>query len=124
MDGSDSPLNEARIEQGYIDKNHQPSPQESKEALGPSFPLWERLLQFIEDTYQMPGEFSFGGKNYGWNIWYRKSGKSLVSLYPQDKSIVAQVVLGKDQVEKALANCCLLRCAGSSAHPACPGSQW
>jgi len=42
----------------------------------------------------MPDEFSFGGKNYGWNIWYRKSGKSLVSLYPQEKSIVAQVVLG------------------------------
>lgn len=49
----------------------------------------------------MPGEFSFGGKNYGWNMWYRKSGKSLVSLYPQQGRLIAQVVLGKAEVEKA-----------------------
>ena len=48
----------------------------------------------------MPGELTFGGKNYGWNIWYRQSGKTLVSLYPQQGYFVAQIVLGKDQVEK------------------------
>ena len=86
----------------FLDKNHPPSAEDLKEALGASFPLWEELLQFLEDTYQMRVEFSYGGKNYGWNLWYRPSGKSLVSLYPQEKSFVAQVVLGKDQVEKAL----------------------
>jgi len=86
----------------FVDKDHPPSPDEMKGALGETSPLWEKLLQFIEETYHMPGEVSFGGKNYGWNIWYRKGGKSLVSLYPQEESIVAQVVLGKDQVAKAL----------------------
>ena len=86
----------------FLDKNHPPSAEDLKEAFGASFPLWEELLQFLEDTYQMRVEFSYGGKNYGWNLWYRPSGKSLVSLYPQEKSFVAQVVLGKDQVEKAL----------------------
>ena len=86
----------------FIDMNHQPSLKELNDNLGPIQPLWERLLQFIETNYQMPGELSFGGKKYGWNLWYRKSGKSLVTLYPQEKSFVAQVVLGKDQVEKAL----------------------
>lgn len=42
------------------------------------------------------------GKNYGWNVWYRKSGKTLASLYPQERGFVVQIVLGKDQVEKAL----------------------
>jgi len=86
----------------FLDKTHQPSPQELEETLGSTYPLWKRLLQFIEDNYQMPGEWSFGGKNYGWNIWYRKSGKSLVSLFPHQNSFVAQVVLGRDQLEKAL----------------------
>lgn len=45
--------------------------------------------------------WSFGGKKYGWNIWYRRSGKTLASLYPQREYFVAQIVLGKAQVEKA-----------------------
>jgi hypothetical protein len=86
----------------FLDKSHMPSPEDLQAALGPGFSLWERLLLFIESNYQMPGELSFGGKKYGWNLWYRKSGKSLVSLFPQEGGFVAQVVLGKDQVEKAL----------------------
>ena len=50
----------------------------------------------------MIGDMTYGGKNYGWNLWYRKSGKSLASLYPQENAFIAQVVLGREQVEKAL----------------------
>ena len=87
----------------FTDKTHQPIPAELQAALGAASPLWERLLQCIAERYQMPGEWNYGGKNYGWNLWYRKSGKSLVSLYPQQGSLVAQVVLGKAQVEQAMA---------------------
>lgn len=87
----------------FLDKNIQPSPEEIASALGQAFPLWTQLTGFIDQTYQMPGEWSFGGKNYGWNLWYRKSGKSLTTLYPQQGSFVAQVVLGKAEVESALA---------------------
>lgn len=86
----------------FVDKDHPPSEEELRAALGQQYPLWEQLQQFILDTYHMPGEMSFGGKKYGWNLWYRKSGKSLVSLYPQQEHLVAQVVLGKVQVEQAL----------------------
>ncbi len=85
----------------FLDKTHEPSAEEIAAALGAAKPWWDRLLAFIAETYQMPGEFSFGGKNYGWNMWYRKSGKSLVSLYPQKDSLIAQVVLGKAEVEQA-----------------------
>lgn len=86
----------------FIDKEHQPDPHEIDDALGSCRPLWQQLTQFIADTYQLPGELSFGGKKYGWNIWYRKSGKTLASLYPQQGCFVAQIVLGNDQVAKAL----------------------
>jgi hypothetical protein len=87
----------------FLDKTHPPTTEEMSGALGPVYPLWQRLLAFIADTYQMPGELSFGGKNYGWNLWYRKSGNSLVTLYPQQGRLIAQIVLGKAEVEKALA---------------------
>jgi hypothetical protein len=86
----------------FTDKLVAPTESDLGVALGVAYPLWQRLVRFIADTYQMEGELSYGGKNYGWNLWVRKSGKSLVSLYPQAGGLVAQVVLGKDQVEQAL----------------------
>jgi len=86
----------------FSDKEHQPAPQEISDALGARRPLWEKLTQFISNNYQMPGELSYGGKNYGWNVWYRRSGKTLLSLYPQRNSFVAQIVLGNDQARQAL----------------------
>ena len=75
----------------------------NRSALGVKRPLWEELLRFIAANYPIPGEWNFGGKNYGWNLWFRKSGKTLVTLYPQDRYFVAQIVLSKDQVEQAAA---------------------
>lgn len=86
----------------FVEKDHPPSSQEMLRALGPAGSLWEKLVQFITDNYQIPGEFSFGGKKYGWNLWVRKSGKTLTSLYPHQDHFIAQVVLGKDQAEQAL----------------------
>jgi uncharacterized protein YdeI (YjbR/CyaY-like superfamily) len=86
----------------FADKEYQPTETAVLEALGAKRPLWEELLRFIADNYPIPGEWNFGGKNYGWNLWYRKSGKTLITLYPQDRYLVAQIVLGKHQVEQAL----------------------
>ncbi len=86
----------------FADKEYQPTETAVLKALGPKQPLWKELTQFIADNYPIPGEWNFGGKNYGWNLWYRKSGKTLVTLYPQKDYFVAQIVLGKDQVEQAL----------------------
>ena len=86
----------------FLDKEHPPTTNEALDALGSRRALWQALTQFIADNYPIPGEWNFGGKNYGWNVWYRKSGKTLVTLYPQQNSFVVQIVLGKDQVEQAL----------------------
>lgn len=86
----------------FADKEYQPTETAVLQALGSRRPLWEGLTQFIADNYPIPGEWNFGGKNYGWNLWYRKSGKTLVTLYPQEEHFVAQIILGKDQVEQAL----------------------
>jgi hypothetical protein len=87
----------------FLEKTHEPTQEEILAALGASAPLWQALLDFIATSFAIPPVFSFGGKNYGWNLWYKKSGKALTSLFPQKDYFVAQVVLGKDQVEKALA---------------------
>lgn len=87
----------------FTDRSHQPSPEEIRLALGSICPLWERLTRFIDTNYQIAGEFSFWGPaKSGWNLRYRRKGKALVALYPQKERIIAQVVLGKAQAERAL----------------------
>src|SRR3972149_4119560 len=87
----------------FVDKSYPPEMDELEKTLGAACHLWVNLVEFIGTSYSMVGDMTYGGKNYGWNLWYRKSGKSLVSLYPQQNTFIAQVVLGRDQVEKALA---------------------
>jgi hypothetical protein len=84
----------------FTEKERAPAPEQIRKALGDTYPLWERLVRFIESTYDLPGVLSFGGKKYGWNLWYRKSGKSLASLYPAQDGFTVQIVLGREQVEK------------------------
>jgi hypothetical protein len=87
----------------FINRSHPPSPEEIRTTLGPRYPLWERLTQFIDTHYQITGKLSFWGPaKSGWNLRYKRKGRSLVALYPQQQRIVAQVVLGKAQAEQAL----------------------
>jgi hypothetical protein len=86
----------------FLDKDHQPTMDEVFAALGSKQSLWEELTRFIADNYPIPGEWNYGGKKYGWNVWHRRGGKTLVSLYPQNEGFVAQIVLGRDQAEQAL----------------------
>ncbi|HPS42238.1 MAG TPA: DUF3788 domain-containing protein [Anaerolineaceae bacterium] len=86
----------------FYEKSLQPSINEIESILGKSLPFWKRLTQFIDQQFQMPADLSYGGRNYGWNFWYRNKGKSLISLYPQEDQFIAQVILGRVELEKAI----------------------
>jgi hypothetical protein len=87
----------------FTNPKHQPTPQEIRSALGSCFPLWDRLTSFIENSYQIEGTWStWGPAKSGWNLRYRRSGKALAALHPQEERILVQVVLGKSQAECAL----------------------
>jgi len=87
----------------FTDHNHQPMPEEVQLALASRYPLWERLTRFIATNYQIEGKCSFWGPaKSGWILWYRRKGKTLVALYPQEERIIARVVLGRALAERAL----------------------
>jgi hypothetical protein len=93
----------AMAESCFTDRKHQPTPEEIRSVLGSCFPLWERLTSFIEKSYLIEGTWStWGPAKSGWNLRYRRSGKSLAALHPQQERILAQIVLGKAQAERAL----------------------
>ena len=87
----------------FFDRNHQPSSEEIQHALGVCYPLWKKLTQFIVTNYQIEGEWSsYGPAGFGCGFRYKRKSKALIALYPQKDQIMAQVVLGKTQVEQAL----------------------
>ena len=87
----------------FTTKNNQPSRRDIRFALGPTYSLWDRLTLFIETIYLITGVFStWGPKEYGWGLRYKRKGRALVALYPQKCGFIAQVVLGKAQAERAL----------------------
>jgi hypothetical protein len=86
----------------FNDKSCPPAEAELHTALGSRLEWWLRITAFMFETYQLPGLMSYGGKNYGWNLWFRRGSRPLLSLYPQTQGLTAQVVLGKAEVAKAL----------------------
>ena len=83
-----------------LDKDHQPTDREILKTIGDTAP-WLELKQYLESSYDFASELVDYGK-HGWTIRYRKSGKTLCSLFPEKGAFTALVVLGKKEAEKAL----------------------
>lgn len=94
------------VEQNFhrmTDKAHMPTEEEIVSFIGErAKKVWLELRQFIEDNYDMVSETVFYGAKYGWTIRYRKSGKTLCSLFPETGGFTVLIVLGKKESEKAL----------------------
>ncbi len=60
--------------------------------------LWEDYNKFIKDNYKCRPviDYSNCSAKPGWNIKYKKSGKSLCTLYPEKDGFVVLVVVKLD----------------------------
>lgn len=65
-------------------------------------PLFERLCTDMEEHYHIKPrvEFSRCSWEYGWNIKFKKSGKSLCTLYPRENYFTVLVVVGEKERER------------------------
>jgi hypothetical protein len=79
-----------------LNEDHQPNEDEILAAIGAGN-LWLDLKEYISQSYDFVPEKVFYGKKYGWTIRYRKSGKTLISLFPEQGAFTALVVLGKKE---------------------------
>ena len=83
-----------------LDEHHEPIEREIVAAIGVA-DLWQALRKYIDQAYDFTPELVFYGKKYGWTIRYRRSGKTLISLFPEHGAFTALVVFGKKEGEKA-----------------------
>ncbi len=84
------------------EKTHKPTEEEIVSFIGEQAKdAWLDIRQFLEDNYGLVPETVFYGAKYGWTIRYRKSGKTLCSLFPEKGGFTVLIVLGKKEAEKA-----------------------
>ena len=61
---------------------------------------WKDLLTFIDKSYNLDKKILFGGKKYGWAVQYKKSKKTIVTIFPERESLTVLLIFGKSELEK------------------------
>lgn len=85
-----------------MDGTHFPVEREITDFMGePATGAWVKLRWFLKENYDIVPEMMFD-KKHGWNVRYRKSGKTLITLTPERGAVRVLIVLGREESAKAL----------------------
>lgn len=57
--------------------------------------MWQDLLTFIDNNYNLKKSVIFYGKNYGWAVQYKQSNKTVLTLFPERKAFTGLTIFGK-----------------------------
>ncbi len=73
-------------------------------------PLFRRFCSEVKEKYKTKEKIEFSSCSWekGWNIKFKKSGKSLCVIYPREQYFTVLVVVGpkeKERVESILPDC-------------------
>jgi hypothetical protein len=84
-----------------LGRDNEPTTEQIYEYIGKkSLNAWNTLHEFVTINYDFELDLSYWGDKHGWILRYRKSGKTLVSFYPEKGGFTVQVILGKKEVAK------------------------
>jgi hypothetical protein len=84
----------------FMDPEHVPTRDDIASALGPAAArLWAHVTRYVEESYGIEPTYVPPSRNYGWDVKYRKGGKTLLSLTPDEGGFTALVVLGEKETE-------------------------
>jgi hypothetical protein len=87
--------------QPLFDHDHVPTDAAFEAAVGATAELWERLTRRVSIDMGARPLISWGGSKNGWEIRYRRAGRSFLSLSPGEDSFRACVVLGAREAAAA-----------------------
>jgi hypothetical protein len=85
-----------------LNADHIPSAEDIREYLGEAKSIWDELTAYIEEAYQVKPQIAYSkcSAQPGWNVKYKKSSKSLCTLYPMAGYFIALVVVGPKEEEE------------------------
>jgi hypothetical protein len=77
--------------------NNQPTSDDIISFVGND--LWGQLCGFLETEYKIPPKIEYSCCTWqpGWNVKYKKGGRSLCTLYPMKGFFIALVTIGSKE---------------------------
>jgi len=88
----------------FVDRGKEPSREGVRTVLGKACAAWDELEGHLAEVYGLKGSFHFMyGKRYGWALHFRRGGRLILAMYPNQGHLTVQVVLGRAQVARAMA---------------------
>jgi len=110
----------------FLDPAAMPTRDDLVRILGPRIATWDRLIDWMASTYGIEGEPIHFGRDSGWSLRFRRSGRALSTLTPMvDGSVRALVVIGPSAWDAIAAEPLspVVRAAWDAAHPY-PDGRW
>lgn len=84
-----------------IVNEEKPSEKEIIKTIGKNIsPFWNEVIKYVKDSYNITPKLIFGGKKYGWCYKFRKSIKTLCTLFPEKNAFTVLITLGRYDIER------------------------
>ncbi len=84
-----------------LNKELVPNIGKIKQTIGNDISLfWDDIWNYIKDAYEINPELMFYGKKYGWCYRFRKSSRTLCTIFPEIGSFTILITLGKKEIDK------------------------
>lgn len=86
-------------------KENEPTEEQIRQFV--AVPYWNELTVYLQKTYQIQPKLFYSGCRMdagnwlGWNVKYKKSGKSICTLYPKEGYFVALIPVGSKEIDEA-----------------------
>ena len=84
----------------FLDKGKRPKNEEIEKRMGDMLSLWREIQEYIDIKYDFTKEFIFFTKKYGWSYRYKRKGRTMVYLFPEQGAFSVLIVLGKKESEE------------------------
>jgi len=63
-------------------------------------PLWQQFHTYMKEAYGITPKFEYSRCSLpGWNAKFKKSGKNLCTVYPDETVFMVMIVVGKNEKE-------------------------
>ena len=88
-----------------FNKENEPSENQVRDYI--DVPLWDDLNNHLQQTYNVKPKLSYSNCSMdngiwkGWNVKYKKSGKSLCTIYPKQGYFLLLLQVGLNEINEA-----------------------
>jgi len=88
----------------FTDKNDKPDARRAERAVGAARPLWDEILDGIAALTRARPAWRFYGRHYGWALAFKRGGRALAALFPDEDRFTVLVVLSSEEADAVLAD--------------------